>query len=228
MSYTTYNLIHHPTLERDECFTKLAQLFDHCLSLGITANYIFLQPDARIPTSDEEDIVYDASMVDLDDLFCAVTTVDGVNAEDSETINVVSTAGFNALLPGQAMLNGTGFVYNGGVTATSLLGCGSHQATVGGEPIGTWMMAWAEGVNAVDSATINVNDTAQFPSSGSIKVRGVTFDYYEVTYTGKTATSFTGCGPHIAVHEGSDVYGPPPLGIHHAEHLGLVNPYMVV
>lgn len=44
---------------------------------------------------------------------------------------------------------------------------------------------------AFPQSTVNVVSTADFPSSGSFWIRP--YGYYEITYTGKTATSFTGC-----------------------------------
>jgi len=55
----------------------------------------------------------------------------------------------------------------------------------------------ATGINAPNSATVNVASTATFPSSGTFVMDGVT-----TTYTGKTPTSFTGCGNHAATHKG--------------------------
>jgi len=55
----------------------------------------------------------------------------------------------------------------------------------------------AAGVNAQNSATINVGDTTYFPSSGTTYLLGVAF-----TYTGKTPTTLTGCGAHPATTGG--------------------------
>ena len=56
-----------------------------------------------------------------------------------------------------------------------------------------WVYTTANGVNALNSATVNVVSTAGFPASGSFILKGTT-----TAYTGKTATSFTGCGSHPA------------------------------
>ena len=49
----------------------------------------------------------------------------------------------------------------------------------------------ATGVNAANSATINVASTSDWPTSGSFTMLGVT-----TTYTGISATTLTGCGNH--------------------------------
>lgn len=51
----------------------------------------------------------------------------------------------------------------------------------------------ATGVNALNSATVNVGSTTGFPAVGAFTMGGVT-----TTYTGVTGTSFTGCGNHAA------------------------------
>ena len=66
-----------------------------------------------------------------------------------------------------------------------------------------WVVAecLVNGVNALNSATINVkvgsqqtgDATADFPASGTLVINGVA-----VTYTGKTASTFTGAGAHAA------------------------------
>jgi len=58
----------------------------------------------------------------------------------------------------------------------------------------------ATGVNALNSATVNVGSTARFPASGTAYLAGVAF-----TYTGVTATSLTGCGNHAATVGGEKV-----------------------
>jgi hypothetical protein len=67
----------------------------------------------------------------------AATTADGVNALDSATVNVVSTAGFPAA--GTFDLGGVPTTYTG-VSATSFTGCGNHAATVGGEDIAIYVL----------------------------------------------------------------------------------------
>jgi lysophospholipase L1-like esterase len=60
----------------------------------------------------------------------------------------------------------------------------------------------ATGVNALDAATINVGSTATFPSVGAFM-----FGTTTITYTGKTATSFTGCSAHAATVGGETLTG---------------------
>ena len=57
------------------------------------------------------------------------------------------------------------------------------------------------GVNALNSATVNVASTAQFPDP-TIGAASFVLNGKDVTYTGKTATSFTGCGSHDATVSG--------------------------
>ena len=56
------------------------------------------------------------------------------------------------------------------------------------------------GTNGVDSATVNVASTGQFPAQGTIVIAGKI-----VSYTGKTDTSFTGCGSHAATASGDRI-----------------------
>lgn len=63
------------------------------------------------------------------------------------------------------------------------------------------------GVNALNSATLNVVDTSEFESSGTFILGGVA-----TTYTGKTSTSFTGCGNHAATTGGEVVNDNVPAG----------------
>jgi lysophospholipase L1-like esterase len=60
----------------------------------------------------------------------------------------------------------------------------------------------ATGVNALNSATINVGDTSSFLSAGVFLLGGVV-----VAYTGKTSTTFTGCGNHAATVGGEAITG---------------------
>ena len=66
----------------------------------------------------------------------------------------------------------------------------------------------AVGVNGVNSATINVVLTAGFPSVGSLTLAGGA----AFAYTGKTDTSFTGCGAHAATTGGETVVDVLPTG----------------
>lgn len=51
----------------------------------------------------------------------------------------------------------------------------------------------ATGVNALNSATVNVGSTTGFPTTGAFLMGGTV-----TTYTGVTGTSFTGCSNHAA------------------------------
>lgn len=83
---------------------------------------------------------------------------------------------------------------------------GTH--TAGGAAIADgFATTTVTGVNALNSATINVASTALFASSGSILIGGSA-----ITYTGKTETSFTGCGAHAATTGGETVTQQVPTG----------------
>lgn len=58
----------------------------------------------------------------------------------------------------------------------------------------------ATGVNALDSATVNVGSTTGFPGSGTFTMLGV-----DTSYSGTTGTSFTGCGAHPATTGGENI-----------------------
>lgn len=79
--------------------------------------------------------------------------------------------------------------------------------TPGGATVGDADTTTATGVNALNSATINVGDTSLFPTAGTIVLIGAA-----VTYTGKTATSFTGCGNHAATVGGEAIALNVPTG----------------
>ena len=79
--------------------------------------------------------------------------------------------------------------------------------TAGGSLIADADTTTITGVNALNSPTVNVADTSLFPSSGTI-----IFLATAVTYTGKTATSFTGCSSHPATTGGELVTGQVPTG----------------
>lgn len=89
------------------------------------------------------------------------STVVGVNALNSVTINVVTTAGADP--SGSIILNGAAITYTG-VTPTSFTGVGAHAATVGGEvvtgqtPVGAtkWVFLKRGGINA-QTARVRTN-----------------------------------------------------------------------
>src|SRR5207244_6455006 len=114
----------------------------------------------------------------------ATTAVTGVNTLNSATLNVGDTSLFPAA--GAIVLLGRTVTYTG-KTATSFTGASNHPATTGGEVVAAAVTTTVTGVNALNSATLNVGDTSLFPGSGSFVLLGTI-----VTYTGKTTTSFTG------------------------------------
>lgn len=79
--------------------------------------------------------------------------------------------------------------------------------TAGGAAVAGPVKTTAVGVNAVNSVTVNVVSTAGFPTSGSFVMGGVA-----TTYTGKTATTFTGCGTHAATTGGEVISDLVPTG----------------
>jgi hypothetical protein len=87
-----------------------------------------------------------------------------------------------------------------------LLLCGfTATITPGGATVADPDTTTVVGVNALNSATLNVTDTTLFPASGSFILGGAA-----VTYTGKTATSFTGVGTHAATTGGETVANVVP------------------
>lgn len=79
--------------------------------------------------------------------------------------------------------------------------------TAGGATVTGPESTTVTGVNALNSAVVNVADTSRFPASGTFILGGAA-----VTYTGKTATSFTGCGAHAATVGGETVNDNVPVG----------------
>jgi hypothetical protein len=79
--------------------------------------------------------------------------------------------------------------------------------TAGGALVTDADQTTATGVNALNSAIVNVADTSLFPATGTFIMLATA-----VTYTGKTATSFTGCGNHPATVGGEVVNGNVPVG----------------
>jgi hypothetical protein len=68
----------------------------------------------------------------------------------------------------------------------------------------------ATGVNALDSTTVNVGDTTEFPASGTFILITSGPVTTAVTYSAKTSTSFTGCSTHPATTGGEAVHGHLP------------------
>ncbi|MDQ5821224.1 MAG: hypothetical protein M3540_07285 [Actinomycetota bacterium] len=92
---------------------------------------------------------------------------------------------------------------------TWLLCAGGYQCTytAGGALVADPDTTTATGVNALDSATVNVASTSLFPATGTFILLGTA-----VTYTGTTATSFTGCSAHPATTGGEAITGHVPTG----------------
>jgi hypothetical protein len=91
-----------------------------------------------------------------------------------------------------------------------LLVCAGFTATLtaGGATVADPDTTTATGVNGLNSTSINAADTSLFSASGNALLAGVSF-----TYTGKTATSFTGCGNHAATTGGEIIAGNIPTGV---------------
>jgi hypothetical protein len=79
--------------------------------------------------------------------------------------------------------------------------------TAGGAVVTGPEQTTATGVNALNSAVLNVGDTSGFPAAGTFILGGVA-----TTYTGKTATSFTGCSNHVATTGGEVINDNVPAG----------------
>lgn len=79
--------------------------------------------------------------------------------------------------------------------------CGFNgcDTAIGGDA--TAVSTTVTGVNTLNSGTINVGSTTNFPSSGSMFI-GLT----SISYSGKTGTSFTGCSAHPATVGGELVW----------------------
>lgn len=83
-----------------------------------------------------------------------------------------------------------------------------YVATPGGAAVTGPQQTTVVGVNGLNSAVVNVVSTAGWESTGSFVMGGVA-----TTYTGKTATSFTGCGNHAATVGGEVVNDLVPAGV---------------
>jgi hypothetical protein len=107
------------------------------------------------------------------------------------TINVVSTTGF----PVSGMIwvttsDGVQIVKYSGTTATTFTNCTGGTGTMS-SGFNTTIAAGSNGAS-LPQATINVASTTGFPTSGTIYVQS-SGGIQTITYTGTTATSFTGC-----------------------------------
>ena len=160
--------------------------------------------------------------------FSGATGFNGVSAdvlnEEYEITNVIDANAYEITLPDGVTPSGTGSG-GGTVTATYQITIGLPSYVVGnGWGAGVW-----NGINAGpytttldytsgttpwvllddSSTTINVADTSQFSATGTLLI-----DAELITYSGKTATSFTGCvrgygGSDAATHALRPTAGTP-------------------
>jgi hypothetical protein len=86
--------------------------------------------------------------------------------------------------------------------------------TSGGAMVADGNETTATGINALDSTTVNVADTSDFPATGTFLLTTTGPTTTAVTYTGKTSTSFTGCSAHPATVGGEVVTGNAPTSTH--------------
>lgn len=112
--------------------------------------------------------------------------------EGYEPVGVIATRAYGDLMTWLLELAGFQGTYTAGDATTT----GPEQTT-------------ASGVNALNSAVVNVASTQGFPAAGTFIMGGVA-----TTYTGKTATSFTGCGNHAATVGGEVINDHVPAGAH--------------
>jgi hypothetical protein len=111
--------------------------------------------------------------------------------ESFEPVGVLTTRAYGDLMTYLLALAGFDYVY----TAGGALVTDPNATTV-------------TGVNALNSAVINVADASPFEAAGTVIIGG---GVGAVTYTGKTATSLTGCGAHPATVGGETVNGNVPV-----------------
>lgn len=118
-----------------------------------------------------------------------LTTLTGDHTPTIATLTVGSTAGFPSV--GAVQVDAERINYTG-TTATSFTGCtrvaGSALPHIGGMPVYESRIATLNGNHDALTTTITVASTAGFPASGSIRIENE-----GISYTGTTATTFTGC-----------------------------------
>jgi predicted outer membrane repeat protein len=120
------------------------------------------------------------------------------------TINVASTAGFTSA--GSLLVTtsaGVQVVAYTGLTATSFTGCsgGTGTMTTGGSVtqdtnvtiVSSLASTVVTAAETLPKGTISVASTANFATSGTLELINSAGAVQTITYTGKTATSFTGC-----------------------------------
>lgn len=149
---------------------------------------------------------------------------DALNSE-YQIYNVIDNNNYEIIIPYSSLPNASGAGGGGSVTAKYQIATGYPAYTVGnGWGAGIWngantslystTLTYTSGttpwvlLNAA-STTINVTDTTSFPASGTIIINAEI-----ITYSGKTATSFTGCvrgtsGSTAAVHAYRPTAGTP-------------------
>jgi hypothetical protein len=141
----------------------------------------------------------------------AVTTTVASSANTSATLTVASASGFPTTGTHFITVNGQVYSYNGVssntlqnvtpiITANSndvvLLSPGvSISLTYGGASLAFDNITTTTSGTGTAATTVNVASTTNFPTQGRFTVGGGTVVY---TYTGKTATSFTGVSPAVA------------------------------
>lgn len=154
----------------------------------------------------------------------AVTTISAASngaVLPQATINVASTAGFPT--SGTALIilpTGVQTIAYTGKTATSFTGASGGTGTLRGDgdlgrmgnavgllsPGNTHIAAPSDGA-VLPQATINVDSTNTFPASGQIVISTQLDGDQIVSYTGKTATSFTGAsGGTGTIHTDDSVW----------------------
>lgn len=135
-----------------------------------------------------------------------VTQLLGDTTAGATTINVASTNDFAAsgrLSIGGVIVAYTGKVDNSGTGPNQFTGCTGTPTATSGTRVEAAVTTALSAAAVLNSPSITVGSTAAFPSSGSIAVNDIA-----VAYTGKTATTFTGLGPHAAWASGTVVAGP--------------------
>ena len=84
--------------------------------------------------------------------------------------------------------------------------------TAGGAAVTGPESTTATGINALNSAVVNVGSTAGFPGLATTPSPVFVMGGVATTYTGVTATSFTGCGNHAATVGGEVINDNVPTG----------------
>lgn len=150
-----------------------------------------------------------------------VTAASNLATLPQATINVSDTTNFTTA-GSLLVLSSTGVqtVTYTGKTGTTFTGCSGGTGTiitgsiVGQTNASTTIAAGSNG-QILPQATINVASTTGFPNAGTLRIYATTSTggIQNVTYTGVTATSFTGCsGGTGTLNTGSTVTSLPATG----------------